>query len=124
MFIASKVLGGILLVVVNTSKGNPGSIEVYDVAYEHLLYKFKISELSLRSDYGPISLNNTRRSLCLLNMARQCFNVASFLIDMGAKRSYECNVMAKVWYDSICKISFINKKGVEIARIGLNDDNN
>nr|WP_320056931.1 hypothetical protein [Metallosphaera javensis (ex Hofmann et al. 2022)] len=119
VFRIARVLGGELLLLVNVFKGNPSSLEVYDVISGERLYHFLIQSLRLRSDYEKISLYNTRRILCIRETEYGCTKVNSLLIDLGATRTRECTVHAEVKFDNGCNVRFVDSMNREILFMGL-----
>ncbi|WP_054836838.1 hypothetical protein [Metallosphaera hakonensis] len=117
LFRIAEILKSDVLLLTNVNKGNPSSIEVFDVSSRDLLYHFLIKSLRLKSDYDKANLANNKRELCIKDTVQQCFTVNSFLVDLGAKRG-KCETIAVIWFENECKIKFMNK-GDELLTVGL-----
>lgn len=119
VFKIASLLGGELLLLVNVLKGNPSSLEVYDVITGEKLYNFSIKGLRLRSDYEKFSLYNSRRRLCIKHAEFGCSKVISLLIDLGATRASDCTVHAEIKFNEYCTVRFSNSQDKEILLLGL-----
>lgn len=79
---ASARLKAIYLLLLTTCKGNPCKIFIYNLQLFALKYVFKISGISLPTDYG-VSINQIKNNNSLCIVENGCSFLRDFIIDMG-----------------------------------------
>lgn len=109
LFIRAKTIGSKYLVIIESDKGNPSKILVYNIVSNYLKYTLNLKGISTLSDFG-IKRNKIKGRGCLGEV--ECKEFIQFLVDMNLLTIndqacvYHINIVKRQDY---CEISFIDK---------------
>lgn len=98
-------LGASYLVIITKHKGNPGSLEVYDLVLGSLKYRYEIKGITLLSDMKMERPLNKLSSGCIGKI--ECEELKNLIFDLGFTNISDCQGYIYAMKDKeqgICKV--------------------